>query len=99
MDNHFGDVTLFYQAGDGSIHYTSLSTPEKDWQGVVDLPIKDAKLGTPLACAAISINLVSFVRSISIRVSNYTLLTDGSGTFFTSTNPTPSKASSLNQTP
>ena len=43
-----GDIFLYYQSGDGGLHYISQSG-QRNWQGSRPLPVKDAKLGTPLA--------------------------------------------------
>ncbi|KAI4282459.1 MAG: hypothetical protein L6R38_002925 [Xanthoria sp. 2 TBL-2021] len=42
-----GDINLFYQTNDGSLHYISQSQ-ERIWQGSTNLNISDAKLRTPL---------------------------------------------------
>ncbi|KAI4236040.1 MAG: hypothetical protein L6R40_006286 [Gallowayella cf. fulva] len=42
-----GDIDLFYQNADGSLHYISQSQA-RIWQGSFDLNVSDAKLGTPL---------------------------------------------------
>ncbi|KAI4254238.1 MAG: hypothetical protein L6R42_007280 [Xanthoria sp. 1 TBL-2021] len=42
-----GDINLFHQTNDGSLHYISQSQ-ERIWQGSTDLNISDAKLRTPL---------------------------------------------------
>ncbi|PGH00631.1 hypothetical protein AJ79_08147 [Helicocarpus griseus UAMH5409] len=43
-----GDIFLYYQYGDGSLRYISLSA-SRDWQGSRSLPAKDSMAGTPLA--------------------------------------------------
>ena len=43
-----GDIFLYYHSGDGGLRYISESG-QKNWQGPRNLPVKDAKLGTPLA--------------------------------------------------
>ncbi|KAL8801369.1 MAG: hypothetical protein Q9200_006962 [Gallowayella weberi] len=42
-----GDLHLFYQNADGTLHYISQSKA-RIWQGSFDLNVSDAKIGTPL---------------------------------------------------
>lgn len=43
-----GDIYLFYQWDDRSLHYIAQNA-ERVWQGSTDLHVTNAKLGTPLA--------------------------------------------------
>ncbi|PGH36189.1 hypothetical protein GX50_01045 [[Emmonsia] crescens] len=43
-----GDIFVYYQNGDGSLRYISMS-PTRVWQGSRILPVDDAMMGTPLA--------------------------------------------------
>ncbi|KAK2798538.1 hypothetical protein FQN50_008806 [Emmonsiellopsis sp. PD_5] len=42
-----GDIFVYYQYGDGSLRYISMS-PTRVWQGSRSLPVDDAMIGTPL---------------------------------------------------
>ena len=63
-----GDMYLYYQYGDGSLHYISQS-PEHIWQGVTNLQVTNARMGTPLAAISTLTNgsvIVSGLRSNTI---------------------------------
>ena len=64
MDPHTGgDIYLYYQCGDGSLHYISQS-PEFIWQGITNLQVTNARMGTPLAAVSTSTNGSVFVSGL-----------------------------------
>ena len=50
-----GDIYLFYQYGDGGLSYISQS-PQRIWQGSINLEVTDALPGSPLASISTSTN-------------------------------------------
>ena len=50
-----GDIFLFYQWNDSSLRYIDQS-PQRVWQGSIDLHVTDTRLGTPLAAVATTSN-------------------------------------------
>ena len=63
MDSRSGDVILYYQSGDGGLHFIPMDKKTKAWEEPRDLGVTDAKLGTPLASAGATLNGTIFVRS------------------------------------
>ncbi|KAL8952566.1 MAG: hypothetical protein Q9222_001520 [Ikaeria aurantiellina] len=55
-----GGIWLFYQLADGKLQYISQS-PTRIWQGIIDMKITDAKLGTPLCATYLHTNASVFV--------------------------------------
>ena len=67
MGSRKGDVLLYYQSGDGGLHFISMDET-RAWQGSRDLEVTDAKLGTPLASTSADVNGTIFVRYQAVNV-------------------------------
>lgn len=65
MGSRMGDIFLYYQSGDGGLHFISMSSSRR-WQGSRDLGVTDAKLGTPFASTSATINGTILVRDCQL---------------------------------